>query len=85
MWDMAGEGWGGIGLLASEMKDAQVHALNGWTGDPNWTIDNGKDSPRLAWEEKPGRPMPAPDMNWLGGSGTAHHASTFLREPADQS
>jgi hypothetical protein len=65
-------GGGGMGLTTSEMMDASVYALNGWAGNTAWTIDDGEDYPRLAWEGRPGANIPQPPVvDWLEGAGTA--------------
>jgi len=62
--------------------DAATYSLNGWAADLNWTIDPGKDYPRLAWEHAPGGPIPAPVFDWFKGSGTQE--DPYLIETVDQ-
>ena len=73
-WDSQASGvhgsLGGMGLATRELMDATTYALNGWANDPNWIMDDGKDYPHLAWEEKPGRPIPEPRIDWLDGDGS---------------
>jgi len=77
-WDVEQSGLsdsdGGAGLTTAETKDPFVLGLNGFGGDPNWIVDAGKDSPRLAWEGSVGETIPEPDMNWLTGQGTVKDA-----------
>jgi hypothetical protein len=74
-WDIQSSGQsgsdGGVGLTTAEMMDPFMFGLNGWTNDPNWVLDAGRDYPRLAWEGKPGAIVPTPDTGWLAGQGTA--------------
>jgi hypothetical protein len=85
-WDMEASGVGtsdgGVGLTTTQMMDARTYGLNGWAGDPNWTLDDGKDYPRLVWEEKGGGTIPEPDLEWLSGSGTSD--DPYLIATADQ-
>ncbi len=62
---------GGMGLRTDEMKNANIYALNGWAGNSNWIIDDGKDYPRLTWESTIGTPVPEPVVDWLEGAGTS--------------
>jgi hypothetical protein len=66
LWD-----YQAVGLSTEEMRDPNILALNGWTHDPNWVLDNGRDYPRLAWEKTSGRAIPEPNLEWLQGAGTA--------------
>jgi hypothetical protein len=71
-WDIDASGQiisdGGWGLTSVEIKQAANYL--GWD-DGNWTIDEGVDSPRLGWENRPGcvitteQPLPT-----YSGSGT---------------
>ena len=59
-WDIETSGQaaseGGTGLTTPEMQTAKTY--RGWTGwGPVWTIDAGRDYPRLAWEDMPGEPI----------------------------
>lgn len=60
----------GMGLTTAQMKAADLYGLNGWAGEPNWVLDNGRDYPRLAWEGTPGQIIPRPTLDWLTGTGT---------------
>jgi len=72
-WDVNTSGWttsaGGTPKTTAEMKTARTYF--GWSGcgEMIWTIDEGKDYPRLAWEGKPGQPLPMLS-DFLEGSGT---------------
>jgi hypothetical protein len=86
VWDMERSGVlgsaGGIGLTKAEMVDPQVFGLNGFTDDPNWVLDAGRDYPRLAWQGTPGQIIPKPDITWLEGVGTAK--TPYRVDTADQ-
>ena len=62
----------GIGLTTAEMQRAGT--FRGWTHcdeEATWTIDEGNDYPRLAWENRPGEPIAAiPLSEVLAGSGS---------------
>ncbi len=60
-----------VGLTTDEMMDPHMLGLNGFANHPNWVLDAGRDYPRLAWERTPGAVIPAPDIDWLEGQGTA--------------
>ncbi len=61
-WDIEASGQltsaGGMGFTTARMQMATT--FRAW-GDPNnagvWTIDEGHDYPRLAWEDRPGLPI----------------------------
>lgn len=63
---------GGLGLTTAEMQSART--FRGWAQcdeETTWTIDDGNDYPRLAWENQPGKPIAAiPLSDFLAGSGT---------------
>jgi hypothetical protein len=75
LWDVEASGLstsdGGLGLTRSEITDPYMLGLNGFGNDPNWVLDAGRDYPRLAWEGSGGEIIPAPDLTWLPGQGTA--------------
>jgi len=58
---------GGEGKSTSDMKSLTTYL--GW-GDGAWVLDEGKDYPRLAWEDTPG--IIITDPIFFDGSGTAH-------------
>jgi hypothetical protein len=71
-WDVTTSGQitsaGGTGLTTAEMQ--MLDTFLGWGScGPVWTIDEGKDYPRLAWQNAPGDIIPAPTYG--GGMGTA--------------
>jgi len=75
-WDVNTSGWassaGGIGKTTAEMKTASTYFAWGLCGTGGvWTIDEGNDYPRLAWENKPGHPLEYRVSDFLEGSGTA--------------
>jgi len=76
-WDTESSGIqhsnGGVGLTTTEMKDPEILGLNGLAADPNWVLDAYRDYPRLVWEGTPGNEIPAPDIDWLDGNGTAEN------------
>jgi len=62
----------GTGKTTANMKTANTFAAWGACGNEGiWTIDEGNDYPRLAWEDKPGQPLPQHQLSdFLEGSGT---------------
>jgi hypothetical protein len=56
-WDTQSSGlstsYGGTGKTTTEMQMASTFI--GWAYNPVWTIDEGKDYPRLWWENMPGK------------------------------
>jgi hypothetical protein len=73
---------GGNGLTTAEMMDLEILGLHGWGGKPDWILNNGRDYPRLAWEDTPGQMIPEPVIDWLDGSGKLE--DPFQIETADQ-
>jgi hypothetical protein len=60
---------GGIGKTTAEMQMANTFI--GWANNPVWTIDEGKDYPRLWWENMPGKPITtASPFENVAGAGT---------------
>ena len=75
-WDIETTGqsgsYGGEGKTTAQMKTASTFV--GWAacGNELWTIDEGQDYPRLAWEGRPGELLPIQELSdFLTGSGTA--------------
>jgi hypothetical protein len=76
-WDIETSGQltsnGGIGKTTVQMKTANTFL--GWVvcgSEGIWTLDEGNDYPRLAWEGKPGQPFPKLELSdFLEGTGTA--------------
>jgi len=71
-WDMQTSGQtssdGGTGKTTAEMQMAST--LLGWGCTPAvWTIDEGRDYPRLTWEGKPGEALPVL-ADFVAGSGS---------------
>ena len=59
----------GTGMTTVEMQTANTFA--GWGADSVWTIDEGKDYPRLWWEGKLGETITTPSpLEAAAGSGT---------------
>jgi len=86
-WDIQTSGQtnsaGGKGRSTEQMKCASTY--RGWTtcGQAAWTIEDGQDYPRLAWEGRPGVVLPALSLgDSLSGKGT--QAEPYLIESADQ-
>jgi len=87
-WDIETTGQavrgGGNGKTTAEMKMARTYF--GWGGCGNegvWTIDEGNDYPHLAWEGKPGQPIPRQQLSDLvPGSGT--ETDPYLISTAEQ-
>ena len=59
----------GYGASDAELKDLVFLSLNGWAHESNWTVDQGKDYPRLAWQGEQGVPIPGPITDWIAGEG----------------
>jgi hypothetical protein len=70
---------GGTGLTTAEMQTGGTFCC--WGADGVWTIDEGKDYPRLFWEGKPGQPL-AMLSDFLEGSGTEDNP--YLVSTAEQ-
>ena len=70
-WDIETSGQtdsgGGTGKTTAEMQTASSFIVY-WGNDPAWTIDEGADYPRLAWQNMPGELIIKPD--YAEGSGT---------------
>jgi len=87
-WDIETSGqsqsYGGKGKTTAEMKMASTYY--GWGGCGNegvWTIDEGSDYPRLAWEGTPGQPISQQQLSdSLTGSGT--ETDPYLISTAEQ-
>jgi hypothetical protein len=79
-WDIETSGHtdsdGGTGLPTAEMQT--VETFFEWVCDHAWTIDEGKDYPRLWWENALGEPL----SPFSGGSGT--QAEPYLIYTAEQ-
>jgi hypothetical protein len=77
-WDIETSGCstsaGGTPKTTAEMKTMSTFTNAGWGGcgsNEIWTLDEGNDYPRLAWEGKPGQPLPKQELSdFLEGSGT---------------
>ncbi|MFZ2149086.1 MAG: hypothetical protein WAV28_17890, partial [Sedimentisphaerales bacterium] len=60
----------GAGKTTAEMKTARTFLSWGACGNEGtWTIDEGVDYPRLAWEQRPGIVLGARLSDYLAGSG----------------
>jgi hypothetical protein len=78
-WDIQTSGQtvsvGGNGKTTTQMKTANTFI--GWGGCGNygiWTIDDGNDYPRLAWQGLPGTPLPELGLaDYLQGTGLANN------------
>ena len=75
-WDVQASGQatsdGGTGLTTAQMQTAGTFLIWGTCGkEAVWTIDQGKDYPRLSWENGPGQAiMPVRAADFLIGAGT---------------
>ena len=82
-WDIETSGQtdsgGGTGLTTAEMKSASTF-IGYWGCDPVWTIDEGADYPRLAWQNMSGELIIKP--SYAEGSGT--EADPYLIYTAEQ-
>ncbi|HUS74044.1 MAG TPA: fibronectin type III domain-containing protein [Sedimentisphaerales bacterium] len=83
-WDIETSGMsesdGGEGKSTAEMKSMSTY--EGWGYGAAWTIDEGVDYPRLAWENTPGLPIEDTPHNYGGGSGTV--SDPYLIYSAEQ-
>jgi len=63
---------GGVGKTTAEMQTIFTFRIWGQDGNESvWTIDEGNDYPRLAWENRPGVVIePTPFSDFLAGAGT---------------
>jgi hypothetical protein len=57
---------GGFGRSTQRMQQARTY--RGWPAN-DWTIREGLDYPRLAWEQNPGQPLPGDAPSYGGGTG----------------
>jgi len=75
-WDVQASGQatsdGGAGLTTAQMQMASTFLIWGRCAEEGvWTIDQGKDYPRLSWENRPGQPIrPLRAGDFLIGAGT---------------
>ena len=76
-WDVETSGQssssGGIGLTTAEMQNADTFMAWGTCGNEGiWTIDDGRDYPRLWWQNLPGEPIAVGVTlsDFLSGEGT---------------
>jgi len=70
----------GVGKSTSEMQ--MVATFTSWGCDGAWTIDEGRDRPRLSWEGKPG--VPITDTGPWEGDGT-EYAPYAIKTPQELS
>ncbi len=70
---------GGTGTTTAQMHMGGTFSC--WAGDGTWTIDRGKDYPRLWWENRPGEPLTRA-YSYGGGSGT--EADPYLIHAPEQ-
>ncbi|MEN6576665.1 MAG: PASTA domain-containing protein [Phycisphaerales bacterium] len=72
LWDVeVSDVWtsaGGIGLPTKKLMNGDTLQSNGWGGNPNWILDEGKDYPRLVWEGTPGHVIPSSSWSPRGGT-----------------
>ena len=62
---------GGVGLTTAEMrKESTFFAWGVCVDGPVWTIDDGRDYPRLLWQNRPGKPLIYRLSDFLKGDGT---------------
>ncbi len=82
-WDIETSGQptsdGGTGKTTAEMQT--LITFMAWVCDPVWTIDEGKDYPRLLWENMPG--VPIDSQSFLGG-GSGTQVDPYLIYTAQQ-
>ena len=70
----------GIAKTTAQMYSAAT--FRGWGRGAAWTIAEGMDYPRLAWEGKPGQPLTTPAFPGNPGQGTAQ--SPYLIRTAEE-
>ncbi|MHC4507774.1 MAG: GLUG motif-containing protein [Planctomycetota bacterium] len=70
-WDVetAGRTYSAAGTGKTTAQMHMESTFVGWGCEPAWTIDEGADYPRLAWENMPGKTIVAPSYHGTG-SGT---------------
>jgi hypothetical protein len=61
---------GGTGKTTTQMQTASTFA--DWGHQNRWTLDEGHDYPRLAWENRPGAVIAAPIPTSIQGTGSDH-------------
>ena len=70
-WDIQASGLdfssGGRGKTTEQLKNIQT--FRGWGYDDVWTLDDGNDYPRLAWENTPGNLIIDTPPEYAGGTG----------------
>ncbi len=75
-WDTQTSGksgsFGGKGLTTATMKSSSVSQLAGWA-NRGWTINNGRDYPRLSWQNSIGTSIPQSQTIPLPGDGTENN------------
>ena len=88
-WDIEASGQvssaGGTGMTTSEMQSAITFLIWSMCGNEGiWTINDGRDYPRLWWENRPGEPIAvgATLSDMLAGAGTEY--SPHLIYTADE-
>ncbi|RPJ37840.1 MAG: hypothetical protein EHM35_05880, partial [Planctomycetaceae bacterium] len=83
-WDIEATGQAaassGIGKTTAQMRTADT--FRGWGRSAAWTIDEGADYPRLAWEKKQGVPLTTAAFPGNDGDGTAKRP--FLIRTAEE-
>ncbi len=87
VWDIESNGQAtsasGKGCTTAEMYDSATYL--GWSavgGTEAWTIDEGRDYPRLSWEGQAGRSLPTTSLSDLV-NGTGQETDPFLIETDD--
>ncbi len=59
----------GTGQSRTTLELMQAETFRGWGVPEQWTLDEGLDYPRLAWEGLPGEPLTVPEHRYGGGTG----------------
>ena len=82
-WDIQmssqGRSAGGLGLTTAQMQTKATFSC--WPGDGVWTIDEGKDYPRLWWENAPGEPI---SRTYYYGGGSGSETDPYMIYTAEQ-
>lgn len=62
--------FGGVGKSTVLMRSAAT--FRGWGYDDQWVLDEGRDTPRLAWEGRPGQAIVEGEYAYGGGAGESN-------------
>jgi The GLUG motif len=88
-WDVQTSGQatsaGGVGKTTAELQTADTFLMWGTCGnDGTWTIDEGRDYPRLSWQDRPGEAIAIATTLAELLSGTGTEETPYLIHTADE-